>query len=73
MKRRNKNATQQTNQKPEPTKARPEPQALTPEQIQKRAYEIYEARGGAPGCDLDDWLLAERELKAEAGQGSKNP
>ncbi|HWP44117.1 MAG TPA: DUF2934 domain-containing protein [Blastocatellia bacterium] len=32
------------------------------EQIQKRAYEIYLERGGAPGSDVDDWLQAEREL-----------
>lgn len=40
----------------------------TPAEIAKRAHEIFEARGGAHGCDLDDWLQAERELKAEAGQ-----
>jgi len=46
--------------------------AIQPTQgeIARRAYEIYEARGGAPGCDLDDWLQAEQELKAEAGQHS---
>ena len=42
------------------------PVAVQPTQaeIAKRAHEIYLARGGAPGCDLDDWLQAERELKA---------
>jgi len=35
----------------------------TPEAIAKRAHEIYLARGGSHGCDLDDWLQAERELK----------
>lgn len=40
----------------------------TQAEIARRAHEIYRARGGAPGCDLDDWLQAERELKAEAGQ-----
>jgi hypothetical protein len=39
----------------------PEP---TPEQIGKRAHEIFLARGCVDGCDLDDWLQAERELKA---------
>jgi len=33
-------------------------------EIAKRAHKIYLARGGAHGCDLDDWLQAERELKA---------
>jgi hypothetical protein len=34
----------------------------TTEQIRNRAYEIYVSRGNAPGDDLQDWLLAEREL-----------
>jgi hypothetical protein len=76
VKQRNKNPKTQTHVKPEPTRTRPKPQAPTPEQIQKRAYEIYETRNGAPGCDLVDWLKAERELKAEAGHPlttAKNP
>jgi hypothetical protein len=32
------------------------------EEIAKRAYELFMARGGAHGSDLDDWLLAESEL-----------
>jgi hypothetical protein len=35
------------------------------EQIRARAYEIYVARGRAPGHDIDDWLQAERELQRE--------
>jgi hypothetical protein len=35
----------------------------TPEEIRERAYEIHIERGGIHGCDLDDWLQAERELK----------
>ena len=30
--------------------------------VQRRAYELFEERGYAAGCDLDDWLAAEREL-----------
>ena len=30
--------------------------------VARRAYEIYERRGGGDGADLDDWLEAEREL-----------
>jgi hypothetical protein len=30
--------------------------------VRSRAYEIYLARGEHPGCELDDWLQAEREL-----------
>ena len=40
----------------------------TPEQIRQRADEIYLARGGAAGRELDDWLQAEREHQA-----GKNP
>jgi hypothetical protein len=32
------------------------------QRIAERAYEIYKARGAADGCDLDDWLQAEREV-----------
>jgi len=35
----------------------------TDEEIGQRAYEIYEARGGADGQALDDWIQAERELR----------
>jgi len=31
--------------------------------IARRAYEIYQGRGGQHGADLDDWLEAERQLK----------
>lgn len=34
------------------------------EAIAERAYEIYNARGGAHGKDADDWLAAELELRA---------
>ena len=33
------------------------------QQIQQRAYELYEQRGRTEGHDLDDWLQAEREIK----------
>lgn len=65
MKQRNKNTKPQTFGKPEPTAAQREPQALALEQIQKRAYEIYESRGGAPGREWADWLLAEIQLQSE--------
>ena len=32
------------------------------EQIEKRAYEIYEARGAEPGHELEDWVRAESEM-----------
>ncbi|MEO5740270.1 MAG: DUF2934 domain-containing protein [Vicinamibacterales bacterium] len=33
-----------------------------PDAVARRAYEIYQRRGGNHGADLDDWLEAEREL-----------
>lgn len=33
------------------------------EAVARRAYEIYQSRGGMHGADLDDWLEAERQLK----------
>jgi hypothetical protein len=35
--------------------------------VARRAYEIYQRRGGDHGADLDDWLAAERELKPGPG------
>ena len=34
-----------------------------PDAVARRAYEIYQRRGGDHGADLDDWLEAERELR----------
>jgi hypothetical protein len=42
----------------------------THQEIALRAYQIYVERGGAPGQDVDDWLLAERELIAKYGETS---
>lgn len=39
--------------------------APTADEIAQRAYEIFLARGGEPGRDLDDWLQAESELLRE--------
>ena len=39
-----------------------EPQSLRDE-IRNRAYELYEQRGRQPGKALEDWLMAESEIK----------
>ena len=49
-----------------PADEKSKPSSPTPEQIRKRAYEIFLARGGTPGHELDDWILAEIELKSRA-------
>ncbi|MBE0607840.1 MAG: DUF2934 domain-containing protein [Dehalococcoidia bacterium] len=36
-------------------------------QIETRAYAIYCDRGCLDGADLEDWLEAERQIRAEAG------
>jgi hypothetical protein len=47
-----------------PKKGNGVPEAFNnPEEVARRAYEIYQRRGGNHGSDLDDWLAAERELK----------
>jgi hypothetical protein len=34
----------------------------TNEEIRQRAYELFEARGGQDGYELEDWLRAEAEI-----------
>jgi hypothetical protein len=38
--------------------------APTFEQIAQRSYELYLARGGVDGHDVEDWLAAEAQLRA---------
>ncbi len=40
--------------------------APSSEQIERRAYELFLARGGAHGDPMADWLQAERELRGQA-------
>jgi hypothetical protein len=51
------------------TKKPATPEAETPsadgaehDAVARRAYEIYQERGGNQGSELEDWLQAEREL-----------
>lgn len=39
---------------------------VNPEDVARRAFELYCARGRKDGYALDDWLSAERELFAVA-------
>ena len=36
-----------------------------PARIARRAYELFQGRGGHPGQNLDDWLAAEQEILAK--------
>ena len=38
---------------------------ITKDEVARRAYELFLARGQAEGHDVDDWLEAERQLEAE--------
>jgi hypothetical protein len=50
-----------------------EPPVLIPieQQIQQRAYELYERRGRTDGHDLDDWLQAERGIKGTQAKAAR--
>ena len=44
-----------------PTAVTSDPQDLE-HQIRLHAYELYEARGGEDGHEVEDWLRAEEEI-----------
>jgi hypothetical protein len=48
-------------------------ESLDSAQIEVRAYAIYCTRGCVDGADFEDWLEAERQLRAEAGLGDSEP
>ena len=41
-----------------------------PDQIARRAHELFDAHGRRNGSDREDWLQAEQELRRERGGGS---
>jgi len=41
-----------------------------PDQISRRAHELFEARGRQDGGDLEDWLQAEREMRRQRSGGA---
>jgi Protein of unknown function (DUF2934) len=41
---------------------RRETKTPSPNDVARRAYELFQTRGGEPGHDLEHWLEAEREL-----------
>lgn len=43
------------------------------ELIARRAYEIYEERGGSHGDDINDWLRAEAEVKSAMRPEKRRP
>ncbi len=51
-----------------PVSAVAKPYEPTQEEIQARAFEIYIAEGSKPGNDLENWVRAEKELRAKASR-----
>ena len=43
----------------------------SPAEIRQRAFEVHIERCGTHGCDLDDWLQAERELQEKYKNNEK--
>ena len=41
------------------------PNDVRHEDVEHRAYELYEGRGREDGRDWEDWLQAEREIRGE--------
>lgn len=46
---------------------------VTQADIARRAFELYCARGGQNGSDVEDWLRAERELSTSPAQPQRRP
>jgi hypothetical protein len=44
-------------------------EAISREELEKRAYELYLRRGAEHGHDEEDWLLAEAQLTEERNRG----
>ncbi len=62
-----------TSKQPSKTKSRsPKPgrpptgPAPSEDEVRALAYRLFQARGGEPGHELEDWLQAERELRGNA-------
>ncbi|MFY9562202.1 MAG: DUF2934 domain-containing protein [Terriglobales bacterium] len=43
------------------------------DEIRRRAYEIYLQRGGTPGNESEDWLVAEQEVRARQVHAGQAP
>jgi len=63
----------QRDDRSQPMPAMPQSHEPRMNRIARRAHEIYEARGGEHGTELDDWLQAEREvdLEIDASRGAE--
>jgi hypothetical protein len=46
---------------------------LPMEQVRMRAYLLYVERGFTPGNELEDWLQAERDVRAQQAKDKRSP
>ena len=46
---------------------------ISSDEVARRAYEIYESRGGEHGSDFDDWLEAEKQVKTQSQPAAGTP
>ena len=46
------------------SKSQVQPATVTNSDVARRAYDLYLGRGCEHGHDVDDWMQAERELRA---------
>ena len=51
-----------------PSDGQPRRQDPSFDDIARRAYELYQERGGTGGQEVDDWLRAETELREGRGR-----
>ena len=49
-----------------------EPPLVTDDDVRRRAYELYEERGGEQGHDWDDWLRAEQEIRSARARDQRD-
>ncbi|OGX29517.1 MAG: hypothetical protein A3B78_00350 [Omnitrophica WOR_2 bacterium RIFCSPHIGHO2_02_FULL_67_20] len=45
--------------------------AVSQGEVAQVAYELFERRGGVPGHDVEDWLEAERIVRARRRGGAR--
>lgn len=50
---------------------KPVPSVVSADEIRNHAYQLYELRGRTEGRALEDWLTAERYLRARKNRANK--
>lgn len=55
-----------------PLRDNPPGDAYNRDRVAMRAYELYMARGGSHGADIEDWLAAEREFDSAEVSGTRD-